>query len=83
MSAPTLIFIRHGQVGDRQFHFGDELPPGLVSQEVVDHWLDENWLKAHDSTQRPSLYRLFARFTGATPEQPLTQEQAEKFCLQE
>jgi hypothetical protein len=29
MTTPTLIFIRHGQVGSRQFRCGDELPPGL------------------------------------------------------
>jgi hypothetical protein len=78
----TLIFIRHGQVGSRHFQFGEELPPGLLSREVIDKWLDEGWLKEYDAAERPSLYRLFARFTGATPEQPLTKEQIAAFTLQ-
>jgi hypothetical protein len=80
----TLIVIHSGaRVGDRHFGFGEELPPGLVPREVVDRWLDNGWLKEYDAADRLSLYRLFSRFTGATPEQPMTREQIEDFCLQE
>jgi hypothetical protein len=60
----TLVFIRHTQVGNRQFLHGEELPPGLIPREVIDQWLDQGWLKEYSQAQRESLYRRFAIFSG-------------------
>jgi hypothetical protein len=60
----TLVFSHHGQIGGRQFRHGEELPPGLIPREVIDHWLDQGWLKEYSQAERPSLYRLFPRFSG-------------------
>jgi hypothetical protein len=59
----TLVFIRHGQIGDRQFHHSEELPPGLIPREVIDRWVDQGWLKEYSQDERPSLYQLFPRFS--------------------
>lgn len=64
MNAPTLVITKHAQVGSRQSQHGEELPPNLIPPEVVDHWLDQGWLKAYDPAQRQSLYRLFPHFSG-------------------
>jgi hypothetical protein len=70
MSAPTLVFARHGQIGSRQFLFGEECPPGMFTPETINQALDEGWLKEYDSSERPSLYRLFHRFSGSEQNQP-------------
>ena len=79
----TLVFTRHGQVGSRQFHSGEELPPNLLPPEVVDHWLDENWLREYDSAERPSLYRLLHRFSGCKEKEHLTKEELTAYELPE
>ena len=77
----TLVVIRHAQVGSRHFAHGEELEPGLIPQEVVDQWLDNKWLIELDSTQRRSLYRLFAPFSGCKEREHLTNEEKEQLCL--
>lgn len=79
MSAPTLIFVRHGQVGSQHFQHGEELPPGLIPCEVVDKWLDQRWLKEYDSSERRSLYRLLHRFSGCSEQEQLTQKERETY----
>jgi hypothetical protein len=83
----TLVVIRrsgiHDAGGRLLYQHGDELLPGLLSQETIAHWLDEGWLKEIDSTGRPSLYRLFHRFTGCKEEQPLTPKQIAAHTLEE
>lgn len=83
MSTPTLVFRRSGAIGSRQFGCGDELPPNVLSPEVIAHWLDEDWIRECDSAERPSLYRLFYRFSGCKEEQPLTKEQIARYALDE
>ena len=80
MNAPTLVFIRHGEIGNRHFQHGEELPPELLPPEVVDHWLDEGWLKAYD--ERRSLYRLLHRFSGAKEEEHLTTAELTAYTIE-
>ena len=69
----TLVLIRHLQIGERQFYPGDEVPPGLLSQEEIDRLLDGKQLD--DSTERRSIYRLLHRFSGCSEtERPTTNE---------
>jgi hypothetical protein len=70
---PTLVVIRHLQIGDRQFHHGDELPPDLLPQEAVDAHLDRKELD--DSTERRSVYRLLHRFSGCSETERLTTDE--------
>jgi hypothetical protein len=58
-----------------------ELPPGLIPREVVDHWLDQHWLAEYDSSERRSLFRLFAPFSGCKEQEQLSTEEKEKLCL--
>jgi hypothetical protein len=77
MSAPmtTLVFIHHAQIGGRQFRHSEELPPGLIPREVINHWIDQHWLHEYSQEERPSLYRLFPRFSGIN-DQPQQKENA-------
>ena len=77
----TLVSIRHGQIGSRQFQHGDELPPNLIPREVIDRWLDEKWLAEVDSSDRRSLYRLLHRFSGATEQEQLNRQEKENLCI--
>ena len=78
MSAMTLVFIRAHYVNGKLAHrFGDEVPPGLFPQKTVDEALDQKWLAELDSTQRRSLYKIFAPFSGCKECEHLsTKEQA-------
>ena len=39
MSKPTLVFIRAHHVNGRLSHYpGEEVPTGLLSQEIIDPW---------------------------------------------
>jgi hypothetical protein len=77
----TLIFIRHGQIGDRQFAHGDELPPGLIPKELQDRWLDQKWLKEYDAAERRSVFRLLHIFSGCNEQEQLSREEKEQLCL--
>jgi hypothetical protein len=79
MSAPTLIVTRPGGIAPGQHNLdvgflypGDELPPNLLSREIIDQSLDEGWLREIDATERPSLYRLFPSFSGVAEQEQLT-----------
>jgi len=76
---PTLVFVRHTEIGDRQFHHGDELPPGLLPREVVDQWLDHGRLQEY--RDRRSLYRLLPAFSGCNEAEPLTPEEINAYAL--
>ena len=63
---PTLVFIKAHYIDGKLVHRpGDELPPGLFTQDVIDRALDEGFLAAHDPAVRQSLYTLFPRFSGS------------------
>jgi hypothetical protein len=79
---PTLVFIRAQYVDGHLRHWPQsEVPPNLLSDQQIDLMLDRGELAEVDASQRRSLYRTFFRFTGATPEQPMTREQLEQFSL--
>jgi hypothetical protein len=77
--SPVLVFIRHTDLGDRQFHHGDELPPGLLPREAVDQWLDHGRLQEH--RERRSLYRLLHLFSGCEETEPLAPEELNAYAL--
>jgi hypothetical protein len=76
---PTLIFVRHTDLGDRRFHHGEELPPGLLPPEVVDQWLDHGRLKEHP--ERRSLHRLFPCFSGCKEKEQLSDDELTSYGL--
>jgi hypothetical protein len=76
---PTLIFSRHGSVGSRQFAHGDELPPDIVTEEIISRWLDEHWLR--EDGERRSLYRMFDAFSGCKEHEELTTKEKHELCL--
>jgi hypothetical protein len=59
---PTLVFIRHHEINGRLYRHAEELPPGALSQEIVNQLLDQGVLREY--AERRSLYRLFAPFSG-------------------
>jgi len=78
---PTLVFIRHCQIGSRSFAHASELPPDALSREQIDKLIDEGRLTQYDSDQRRSLYRLFAPFSGAEEREVLTREELTALTL--
>lgn len=77
--SPTLIVLKHLQVGDRQFRHGQEISPDLLPQEAVDMHLDRKELiKANE---RRSLYRLFRRFSGCSATERLSAEEYAALAL--
>ena len=71
----TLILIRHLQIGDRQFHHGSELPPGLLPREAIDLHLDRREIVEYDASERRSLYRLLHHFSGCKETEPLSNDE--------
>jgi hypothetical protein len=76
---PTLVLINHHEIAGRQFHHGDELPPGFLSQDAVNKLLDLGWLR--EMPDRRSLFRLFHRFSGCSEKQSLEKSEAESYAL--
>jgi hypothetical protein len=76
---PTLVFIRHLEINGRQFHHGDELPPGTLTQAEVDNAIDQGVLS--ECPERRSLYRLFSAFSGAKETEALTKEELTAYGL--
>jgi hypothetical protein len=72
---PTLVVIRHLQVGSQQFGHGSELPPDLLPREAIDLHLDRKQLIEYDSNERRSLYRLLHRFSGCSETERLSNEE--------
>jgi hypothetical protein len=75
MSAPTLVFTRAHYVDGKLVHrHGDEVPPGLFTQDVVNKALDEGWLSECEPHVRRSLYQLFPRFRGSSQQKQQPEE---------
>lgn len=65
MSRPTLVFIKAHYIDGRIVHyFGDEMPPRLFAQEVINRLLADGVLGEYDESNRLSLYRRFSAFIG-------------------
>jgi len=79
----TLVFVRHTEIGSHQFQHGAELPPDLLSPEIIDRWLDEGRLKAYDSAERRSLYRLLPCFSGVKERETLAQNELASYAIGE
>ena len=71
MNALTLIFIRATNIGGRQFYFGDELPPDVLSAEQIERALDARHLA---ETERRSLYRILHHFSGCVEQDQTTKQ---------
>jgi hypothetical protein len=80
---PTLVFIRHCQIGSRSFTHGSELQPDALSREQVDKLLDEGRLVEYDSEQRRSLYRIFPQFSGCSERERLSNRELADCALTE
>ena len=66
---PTIVFVKAHYVNGSLVHYpSDELPPNTFARETINRALDEGHLAECDASERPSLYRLFYRFSGATRE---------------
>jgi hypothetical protein len=65
VSAPTIVFVRGHRIGGHLTHYpGEEVPPGFIPAEQISRMLDQGELKEYDPALRPSLYRVFHRFTA-------------------
>jgi hypothetical protein len=76
---PTLVFIRHIEIGGRAFAHGSELPPDLLSQHEVAKLLDHAVLREYP--ERRSLYRLFAPFSGSKEQEQLDKQELTELAL--
>ena len=81
MSVPTIVSIRLRQIGDRQFHHGEEIPPDTLEGELLDYWLDHKWTM--EVPDRRSLYRLFAPFSACKEREQLSQNELALFAVGE
>jgi hypothetical protein len=80
---PTLVAIRTLNLGDHVFHHGAEIIPGLLSQDTVNKLVDRGRLREYDPSERRSLYRLFAPFSGCEETERPTKEELTAYALQE
>jgi hypothetical protein len=60
----TIVCHGHHELSGKQYHHGDELPPGLLDDALLDYWLDKKLAFEFDDTERRSLHLLFAPFSG-------------------
>ncbi|PYK64985.1 MAG: hypothetical protein DME50_10640 [Verrucomicrobia bacterium] len=67
----TLSCNGHRELAGVRYHHGDELPPNILNEELADYWLDHRLAIEHDDTERRSLYRLFAPFSGTLQTEPI------------
>jgi hypothetical protein len=79
MMRPTLVVIRHLEIGGRAFSHGSELPPDLLTQDEVEKLLDEGRLAEY--AERRSLFRLFSVFSGAKEKEPLDRHELTAYAL--
>ena len=56
---PTLIFVKHSEIGGRHFPFGSECPPGLLTARQVEEALDGGWLKEYPVRSLYAAFHLF------------------------
>jgi hypothetical protein len=75
----SVIALGNRQLGDRHFDHGAEVPPGTLTGELLDWWLDKKWCM--ESLDRRSLYRLFALFSGCAEREQLTQQELGQYAL--
>ena len=77
----TLVARSHRTIDGKQYPHGSEIPPGMLPDEAVDWMLDNCELEEYDSSERRSLYRLFAHFSACKETESLTQEELNKLAL--
>jgi hypothetical protein len=77
----TIAFKGHHEINGHLYHHGEELPPGVLSQEVVNQWIDKGRLIEYDSAERRSLYQLFSTFSGAKEQEQLTRQELTAYTL--
>lgn len=72
---PTIICVRHLQIGNRQFHSGQEVPPGLLPDDEIAVRLDRHELA--EVRERGAIYRLLHRFSGCSEKERLSSADCE------
>ena len=66
MSRPVLVFIKAHYIDGRIVHyFGDEMPPRLFAQEVINRLLDDGVLAEYDESNRRRYTGAFLRLAAA------------------
>ena len=78
---PTLVFIRHHEIGARVFPHGSELEPDLLTQDDINKLIDKGVLKEYDSSERRSLFRLFPTFSDCKETESLTDDELKAYTL--
>jgi hypothetical protein len=76
---PTIVAIRHTEIGGRLFHHGAEIPQSVLTQDEIDKTLDERRLAEYP--ERRSLFRLFHVFSGAKDKEQLEKAELDAYCL--
>jgi hypothetical protein len=59
----TIVARSHRTIEGKLYHHGDEIPPGLLSDEAINRMLVNREVDEYNSADRRSLYRLFHRFS--------------------
>jgi hypothetical protein len=81
----TIIARSGRRIGGALYPHGSEIPPSLLSDDELASMLDNGELIEYDSSERRSLYRLFAPlfapFSGCTEQESLTQEELDQLAL--
>jgi hypothetical protein len=77
----TLVARGMRTIDGKRYAHGAEIPPGLLPAEAVDWMLDNRELTECDASERRSLYRLFASFSGCTETESLTQKEIDELAL--
>ena len=78
---PTLVLVRHLEIGGRAFTHGSELPRDLLTEDEVGKLLDSGRLAEYP--ERRSLFRLFSVFSGAKEKEPLDRHELTAYALPE
>lgn len=77
----TLVARGDRTISGQLFRHGTEIPPGLLLQGEIDLGVDHRWLLEYEPSERRSLYRIFAPFSGCGEKQPLTNDELTMFAL--
>jgi hypothetical protein len=67
----TIICKGHQELNGVKYSHGAELPSRLLTDALLDDWLDNKLAIEVDDTQRRSLYLLFSPFSGTRQSEPI------------
>jgi hypothetical protein len=79
----TLAAVQPRQIGTVLYQHGEEIPAAAIPEGQLDKLVDAGWIRAYDTSERRSLHRLFAPFSGSKESERLDKAELTAFALPE